>query len=247
MSLIPLLVLNPYTWLIAAAVIPAVWLLVLVYRKDRLEKEPGNLLVALVLFGIVSTFLASATENLGIALLPFVTAPGSLGYNILLYFIVVGLSEEGFKYLVLRFKTWRNPNFNCQFDGVVYAVFVSLGFALWENIGYTISYGFSTALVRAVTAVPGHTCFGVFSGLFYGAAKRYELLGDSARSKRCRIASVLIPMLLHGTYDFVASGEEAVYSIIFIVFVAVLFIASYRLVKVLSQNDRYLVPSGESE
>ena len=245
MSLIPLLILNPYTWLIAAAVIPAIWLLILVYRKDHLEKEPGNLLVALVLFGIVSTFLASVTENLGIALLPFVTAPGSLAYNLLLYFVVVGLSEEGFKYLVLRFKTWRNPNFNCQFDGVVYAVFVSLGFALWENIGYTISYGISTALVRAVTAVPGHTCFGVFSGLFYGAAKRYDLSGDASRSRRCRIASVVIPMLLHGTYDFIASGEEAVYSIIFIGFVAVLFFASYRLVKVLSQNDRYLTQSGD--
>ena len=44
--------------LIAAAVVPAIVLLVYVYRKDRIEKEPTKLLTGLVLWGVVSTFLA---------------------------------------------------------------------------------------------------------------------------------------------------------------------------------------------
>ena len=48
-------------------------------------------------------------------------------YQILLYFGVVACSEEGAKYFMLKRRTWNSPEFNCQFDGVVYGVFVSLG------------------------------------------------------------------------------------------------------------------------
>ena len=55
--------------LILAAVIPAVFLLVQVYRADRLEKEPLSLLISLVLWGVVATELAALSEQLGILLL----------------------------------------------------------------------------------------------------------------------------------------------------------------------------------
>ena len=152
--------------------LPAVFLLVKVYRADRLEREPPMLLVSLVLYGILATGLALLTERLGTFLLDIFVRQDTVLYNVLLYFVVVAFSEEGFKYLLLKRRTWNSPAFNCQFDGVVYATFVSLGFALWENIGYVIRYGFSTAVVRAVTAIPGHACFGVFMGAWYGLAKR---------------------------------------------------------------------------
>ena len=98
-----------------------------------------------------------------------------------MYFGVVAFSEEGAKYFLLKRRTWNSAAFNCQFDGVVYAVFVSLGFALWENISYVLMYGLSTALVRAVTAVPGHACFGVFMGVWYGLAKRLHGRERTAR------------------------------------------------------------------
>ena len=226
--------------LIAAAVIPAVWLLVKVYREDRLEPEPPRLLLMLVLMGIVSTILASLTEQAGILLLGRLFNGSELMFDILLYYVVVGLSEEGFKYLVLKKRTWRSPEFNCQFDGVVYAVSVSLGFALWENISYVLRFGLITAMVRAVTAVPGHACFGVFMGVWYGLAKRYEAAGDTARASSARVAAVLVPTLLHGTYDFIASQTETAVSLVFVAFVAVMFTIAYRLVKRAAQNDQYI-------
>ena len=115
--------------LIAAAVIPAVILLLQVYRADRLEKEPTGLLISLLVFGVIATALAIVTETIGENILLSFFDETDLGYLILSNFIVVALSEEGFKLLLLRWRTWRSPNFNCPFDGVVYAVFVSLGFA----------------------------------------------------------------------------------------------------------------------
>ena len=226
--------------LIAAAVIPAVILLIKVERADRLEKESPGLLVSLVLFGIVSTAIATLGERLGILLLAFIFEEESVLYNVLLYFVVVALSEEGAKYVLLKRRTWNNPEFNCQFDGVVYSVFVSLGFALWENIGYVAYYGLTTALVRAVTAVPGHACFGVFMGAWYGMAKRRQGAGDLAGAAKLRRTALIVPMLLHGFYDFCATYQDTVMGLVFLAFVIAMFITANRLVKRMSANDTYI-------
>lgn len=231
----------PLVILIAAAVIPAVYLLIRVYHADRLEKEPVGLLVTLVLLGVFSTSLAGLAEELGESFLAELFPEEDLIYNALLYFVIVGLAEEGFKYLVLKLRTWKSPQFNCQFDGVVYAVFVSLGFALWENIAYVLRYGFGTAVARAITAVPGHACFGVFMGVWYGVAKRYELAGFPKESRNARRMAVLIPVLLHGAYDFIASMDSDIMSIVFLVFVGWMFRTALKLVKKTSAEDSPLM------
>lgn len=233
---------NPI--LIAAAVIPAILLLRYVYRADVLEKEPKGLLIGLVFRGIIATFLAMVAEGVGDALLSRIVIPNSLAYNLIMYFGVVALSEEGAKYLLLHRRTWNSPEFNCRFDGVVYAVFVSLGFALWENIGYVSMYGLGTAAVRALTAVPGHACFGVFMGAWYGMARWYENYGDAAQSRSCRRNALLVPVLLHGCYDFIATIGNYVFGMIFVVFVIIMFSAARRTVERLSHDDRYIDNGG---
>ena len=227
--------------LIVAAVVPAVYLLIRVYRADRLEKEPAGLLISLVVLGIASTALAGIAEELGEELLLELFPEEGLAFNILLYFVVVAVSEEGFKYLLLKIRTWKSPQFNCQFDGVVYAVFVSLGFALWENISYVLYYGFGTAVARAITAVPGHACFGVFMGVWYGVAKRYDLAGFAEESRRARRMSLMIPILLHGAYDFIATMESELMGIVFLAFVSWMFGAALKLVKKTSAADSPLM------
>lgn len=233
-----LLYMNPI--LIAAAAVPAVFLLIRVYHADRLEPEPSGLLLSLILRGVFATVIAMVLEELGSALLGSVYAENSLPYNIIMYFVIVAFSEEGAKYILLRRRTWRSDAFNCQFDGVVYAVFVSLGFALWENLGYVAMYGLSTALVRAVTAVPGHACFGVFMGVWYGLAKRLHGQGRDSASKLCRVLALLLPALLHGCYDFIASIESVHYGWLFAAFVAILFVLAFILVRRQARHDRYI-------
>ena len=130
--------------------------------------------------------------------------------------------------------------FNRQYDGVVYAAFTSLGFALWENINYVLTYGFSTAIVRAVTAIPGHACFGVFMGIFYGVAKRLDYRGKGVGSRIMRFFAVIIPALIHGAYDYIATMEEMKSGWYFVLFVVILFAVSFLLVGKTSKNDRYI-------
>ncbi len=229
-----------YHWiLIIAAIIPAVFLMLKVYRSDRLEKESASVLWRMIQGGILSALLAMVFEWIGQAVLNAAVPKESDAYNVILYFIIVAFSEEGAKYLFLKRRSWYTSEFNCQYDGVVYAVFVSLGFALWENISYVMHYGFSTALVRAVTAIPGHACFGVFMGAFYGLARGCAYLNKNVRSKLFRIFAVVIPASIHGAYDYIATTQTGKGEIVFCVFIAVLFVVSYLLVSRLSKNDHY--------
>ena len=223
--------------LIVAAVVPAFFLMIRAYRSDRLEKEPPSLLWSLALAGVFSALIALVVERILGLILDAAVPQGKL-YDVLLYFGVVAFGEEGSKYFMLRRRTWRSPEFNCQYDGVVYAVFVSLGFALWENISYVMHFGFSTALVRAVTAIPGHACFGVFMGVFYGLAKRRFNEGGAAGSKALRILAVIVPALLHGTYDYIASTDGSIWG--FIGFIAALFVVSFVLIGKMAKRDQYI-------
>ncbi|MBQ7547472.1 MAG: PrsW family intramembrane metalloprotease [Clostridia bacterium] len=238
-----ILTMNPI--LIAAAVIPAVFLLIRVYKADRLDREPKGLLISLVILGILSTISAIILERIGTAILSSFLTEGTFLYNLLEYFIVVAISEEGSKYFLLKLRTWKHPAFNCQFDGVVYAVFVSLGFALWENIGYVAMLGFSTALIRAVTAVPGHACFGVFMGVFYGAAKRAELAGKPNDSKTLRRLALLFPAFIHGAYDFITTLPGLLSAFVFLPFIICVFAFAYRIVKTHSMQDTFIVEPQE--
>ncbi len=225
---------------VAAAVIPAVVLLIKVYKADRLEREPVGLIVSLVIMGIISTTVAGFLESVGISVLGRFFTEGSLIYNAVLYFGIVAFAEEGAKYVLLKKRTWNSQHFNCSFDGVVYSVSVSLGFALWENIGYVMQYGFSTAVVRAFTAVPGHACFGVFMGVWYGAAKLWNNRGEMLKSNYCRKKALLIPAIMHGAYDFLTTLKGSHGSFIWLGFVVILFILAYNRVRISSKNDEYI-------
>ena len=218
--------------MIAAAVIPALFLMIKVYKSDKLEPESPKLLFGLVLAGVASAFLALIEETVLEYALNIVLAKGTLLYDIILYFVVVALSEESSKYLLMKRKTWRNPEFDCRFDGIVYAAFTSLGFALWENISYVFSFGMSTALIRAFTAVPGHACFGIFMGVFYSIAKEYDLNGDHVKSSLYRKLAVIIPVIVSMNSDYA--------TIFFFVFVILLFSVTFRLINKMSRNDRHM-------
>ena len=134
---------------IIAAVLPAVILLRCIYRTDTVEKEPPGLLALLLLMGVVAALCSGILETLGETVLNSLVDTGSPVYTILLAFLVVAIVEEGTKFILLKKCTWYHPAFNYRFDGIVYAVFISLGFAALENVLYVFSYRMDVAFSRA--------------------------------------------------------------------------------------------------
>ena len=224
--------------LLLAALIPPIILMVMVYRQDKIEKEPIDLIIRLILFGCLSTIPAVILEILADLILSAVLRnTASMLYLILENFIGVAVIEEGCKYFFLHQQTWRNREFNYRFDGIVYAVSVSLGFAALENVQYVFSYGLGTAVTRALLAIPLHCICGIFMGHYYGEAKFAEVKGLQSSKSRNLILAVLVPTLIHGFYDFALSTESGWITIIFIIYVIVLDVIAFRSIRKFSNED----------
>lgn len=223
---------------VLAAVLPAVFLMRYVYRQDRIDREPPGLLANLVWRGVLAALVSIVLESIGQVLLNALVARDNPKYQILLAFLVVAAVEEGSKFFFLYRRTWWDYNFNYRFDGIVYAVFVSLGFAAFENVKYIFHYGLSVALPRAILAIPGHMGFAVFMGFFYGRAKLCANRGDRFGSRVNRILGYLSAVLLHGVYDTCCMSGTGQSTAVFLVFVAVLYLAVYLMIRHESRMDR---------
>ena len=215
---------------ILAAVLPAIFLLRYIYKHDTVDKEPPGLLLSLILMGVVAALMSIVLEIIGEKILNDQISQDDKYYKIILAFAVVAVVEEGTKFLLMKLKTWKNPNFNYSFDGIVYAVSVSLGFAAFENIKYVMNFGLSVALPRAVLAV--------FMGLFYGRAKLFSDLGCKGKKVMNLLASYLSAVFLHGFYDSCAMIGNTLSTVIFIAFVALMYVIVISLIKHESRNDR---------
>lgn len=233
-------------FLLLAALVPAAFLMVQVYRLDRIEKEPAGLLLKLALFGALSGLAAGAIEGALTRVLD-VTLGGGMLRLVLENFLAVALVEEACKrWVVLKFA-WRHPAFDYRFDAVVYCVFSALGFAALENILYVAEYGFAVAVSRALLSVPGHCFFAVYMGIYLGQAKmaeramqRYYIeLPDESPGQYLR-ASLLVPALLHGFWDFSLSVGGGLMTVLFYLFVLAFFIDAYRKLRFAAGSDEQL-------
>ena len=225
---------------IAAAVLPAVALLVYIYRRDTVEKEPWGLLVSLLICGVLAVFLSIVLEMAGVKILGFALESGSKYYTIIFAFLVVGVVEEGTKMYFLKRRTWNDSSFSHLFDGIVYSAFVSMGFAAFENVKYVFAYGLSVAIPRALFAIPGHLGFSIFMGVFYGRAKLWENRGNQQMKKTNLILAYLSAVFLHGFYDSCAMIGTSLANILFYAFVIAMYIVVYIMIRRESLGDKPL-------
>ena len=202
-------------FLLLAALIPPLVLMGVIYRMDKIEREPPRMMMGLFFKGLLGMFPILILELLAAQFVDFF--PWSyLGYLFLSYFCIPGFIEEGVKYRVLKKNTWNDPNFNFRFDAVVYSVFVSLGFAAVENVMYVLTNGFSTAVLRAIFSIPGHAMFGVVMGVGVGTAKWMETMGQRQQAQVLLRRAWLTAAVLHGFYDFLLVGFGWIFSPYFI-------------------------------
>jgi len=215
--------------LIIAALAPVIIILFYVYMRDKYEKEPFKLLLFSFIGGAVSVLPIIFVEQWIISLKPALSQMGDAFYTA---FLVAGFTEEVFKFAVVYILVWGNKNFNEKFDGIVYAVFVSLGFAAVENVMYVSDGGMDVALLRAFTAVPAHALFGVRMGYFLGIARMYPELRQKAL-----INALVYPIMLHGIYDFMLMSGKNWLLLLFIPYVVFLYFQGLKGMKVTSDTS----------
>ncbi len=225
------------------AIVPAILLCIYIYKMDFIEKEPILMLLILFFLGVIITVPVAYAESELISIF-------NIDYNnnlscFILSFFIVALIEEGFKFLVLYFGTWKNKNFDHIYDGIVYAVFISLGFAMLENLLYVaqptlssiqymsmptidaIKASTDTAILRALISVPAHGFYAVTCGYYFGIAKLNNSIGYKRKAILFLIYSLIVPIVLHGLFDYLLLVSNNMLTWTFYCFVSILYIASY--------------------
>lgn len=182
--------------LLVATATPILIVIIYIYIKDKYEKESKRVLLVSFLLGAILSIVITTLLYVFFDL--FLPLPDnySIWQQFVKAFFVVGLIEEFSKYIMVRYYAQPRKGFNEPFDGIVYAVMVSMGFAAVENLFYVLQGGIEVALIRAVTAIPAHATFAILMGYYMGKAKftnnrvKWNLIGLS------------LAVLFHGAYDF---------------------------------------------
>ncbi len=181
--------------IISAGIAPGLALLSYFYLKDQYETEPLYLVLRSFIFGALLVF--------PIMFLQYVLDVENVFSSELLYtFVAIGLLEEFFKWFILFFTIYQHVHFNEHYDGIVYGVSVSLGFATLENILYLFANGVEHAFGRAILPVSSHALFGVLMGYYLGKGK----FSSEKFRKRWIVFSCIIPILLHFIYDSILTS-----------------------------------------
>jgi protease PrsW len=180
--------------LLHLAIAPGIAIVLFIYFKDKYEKEPFWLIITSFFLGALTILPPIFIEMAGERFSPELHRNSS---DILVYaFLFVGLSEELSKFLLLRTFPYNTKHFNEPFDGIVYSVVISMGFATAENIFYVFQNGVSTGLLRMFTAVPGHAAFGVLMGYFVGLSKFKK------HNFGFLLTGLIMAVIAHGFYDY---------------------------------------------
>jgi protease PrsW len=208
---------------------PVIIIALYVYIRDKYEKEPLVSLLKALLTGILIVLPIVFIENITGKLAG--SFPGLLN-PLFTGFCVASLTEEGFKFVAFMIFFWGSRDFNERFDGIVYAVFISLGFAAIENLFYVYKGGYEVGVLRSLTAVPAHALFGTVMGYHLGNARFYP-----GKRMNQLLLAFLIPFTWHGLYDSLLMGKKEIFLLIFIPLFIYFWISCFRKMDELSATS----------
>lgn len=162
------------------------------------------MLIAALLLGVMSAYIGlffyRCLDWLGLHQDAFSLAEKGQLFDLFLFSIcAIGPIEELAKFIPFLIILTRTPHFDEPLDGVIYASFVALGFALHENIYYLQFLDGNEAIGRAFASPIVHALFASIWGYAYGYADLHRIRRSSATC-----AALVFSALLHGIYDFFA-------------------------------------------
>lgn len=218
------------------AILPVYLIGFYVYKMDN-EKESSKLLTKLFLFGMLSCIPAAVIEFIVEPLFGTIDK-SNLSFLFIYVSLGIALVEELCKWFLVYRIGYNNKEFNQVYDALVYCVFVSLGFACFENIFYVFaSKDILTGILRALTAIPGHASDAIIMGNYLGLAKMTSLNNNKNSVSKYLLLSILMPTLAHSIYDYCLFTEQLIFIIIFMIFLIFIYVYSIRKIKKLSRNN----------
>lgn len=222
------------TRLFVIAISPGLALALGIYLTDRYDREPVDLLIKVFILGALAVIPTVFVERI---LVSFNIFSGVLGAAYTA-FVVAGFTEEFFKRSVVLKTAYNHSAFDEKLDGIVYAVFSALGFATVENVMYVV-FRFAAnpyvGLYRGILSVPAHMLFGVTMGYYLSLSK----FADNETMRRSYFKRALVlPVMLHGIFDFILMAQIPALMLFFIPFVIYLWVINLRRLNQYTKESR---------
>ena len=206
--------------LLILAVLPIIIFMWWVYLRDKYEKEPPIKLIKYFILGIIVSVLAIFIEFY-INQFNIFSGVASLIY---IAFFVTSFVEEGLKAIVLIPILLKDKDFNEKLDGIIYSIFLSLGFATIENTIYLMREKFELSIQlgisRGLISIPSHIMFAITMGYYIS---KYKFEDDKKKRNKYLAYSIIVPILLHGIFDFILMIRYRWSIIFFIVYLVFLW------------------------
>ena len=217
--------------LILLAIIPVVLLSTYFCIRDK-NKEPLTVLISLFCFGIVSSLFVITVSYVMESMMPWLTMDTnkmSIFQVLFKALIEVALIEETAKFAIMYFVGYNNRALDETYDILIYAIFVALGFAAFENIIYALDFNSMAVVIkRCLFSVPGHVAFAINSAYFLCLAKLYKLKHNEKEAKINICKAIFVPTVLHGIFDFCLMVDNNIYYFIFIVYTILTFYIVFK-------------------
>ena len=218
--------------LLVLAIVPPLLILKYYLNKDKAKPEPTGLIVKVFIAGCFLVIPALIIEFILTIFFGFGTGNFLLPAIILKSFIIAGFVEEWLKRYTVKKVAYNTPYFDEVFDGILYAIVASLGFAMIENIFYVLDGGLTTGLIRAITALPLHAIAAGIMGYYLGKAKFAETPLQELQLFRKGLFRAVI---YHGLYDFIVFSGALISSLFFIALPIILIFGFVHLRKLINQ------------
>lgn len=182
--------------LLSAAIAPGLALFSYFYLRNQMATEPRKTLFQTFLYGAAFTF--------PILFLQYVLTEEGVFYSLFVQNVLFSSAlEEFFKWFILLIAIYNHIEFDDPYDGILYGVSISLGFATVENVLYLLTYGLDTAFMRALLPVSSHAIFGVVMGYYFGKSK----FSKETKQKEYIFLALFAPIVLHIIYNTILTFE----------------------------------------
>ncbi len=189
------------------AFLPVLLYSVLVYLCMAKSNIKWRISVLYFLMGIASTSLVNCLHFI----FPFIDSTASTNFVLDMFIkamIATALIEEGSKFAVFKItESYRNKNYpDHPFSIMFYAMSVSCGFAVLENILYAQAFGatfsmMDVLIIRSLSSVIVHMSTGLLLGYFVALGR---MKSDNPKNRNIiyTFIGVMAATLYHGIYDF---------------------------------------------
>jgi RsiW-degrading membrane proteinase PrsW (M82 family) len=211
---------------------PAIFLVLLMLGNGAMEKKAWQLFLSSYFFGLL-------------AAIPMIVVfyyvkhywlehASSIRRILFFAFAVVALTAELFKFLILRYKYITSDALTKPFDGILYAIMISMGYTTAANVFFFFEWDYTNSLSIVLYSTPFANIFtGIILGFFIGMGKfRKPSFIDS-------ITGLGAAIFFQGFYNFCLFSED--YLLLSLVAVGTLIICIMLSIKSLNTDVKTMI------